>query len=218
MDTNSLIDQLVGDLRPSHWYDRPMLQSTALLIGLAFAALALLISLNRPDTVLTVSRPMELGQLVIGIITTGLASRAAFSCCLPVRSRVPAVLAVVGGVMWLAFSLSEVWFASPTQGWLPSDFRPALPCVGILLACAISTGTAFILMLRAGYPMAWCRAAVFSAIALALLADSMLRLILFHPAFNAPEIVTEQVGALIALTAILLGAGQKLFEVPRHRV
>jgi hypothetical protein len=207
MNTDDLVQKLAHDLEPAVPLRRPAARASAWFAGAALYVAALAIGMGfvngYPDGVGVAFWAVQLAA----IVTSLLASAAAFSSVIPGLSSRSYSLAVAAATLWLVLlaatsTVDADWsaVASAMHEWW---------CVGFIVAGGAPLLVVLARMLRRGAPLNPATTAAFAALSVAALANVGACISLPHP--NSAITLAWHGGVIAAATMGAAACGRLLF-------
>jgi hypothetical protein len=163
MNTNELIQSLSRDLAPVEPLWRPGRRAVAWLIAAAVYVVALTVLLAKSGAPLELVSPRVWIPHLAAIAACLLASWAAFASVIPGHSRLPAILAAVGTVVWIATVVVASQWHSDVATIVAARHEAA--CVAVIVLGGAPLLVAMAVLLRRGAPFTPVTTAAFAALA-----------------------------------------------------
>jgi hypothetical protein len=169
MDTNVLIERLARDLAPVRPLWRPAKRAAAWMLGAAAYVAALTVLLASQGPGVELADPRVWLPHLAALVTSSLASWAAFSSVVPGRSKRAVAWVALGALVWIAtLSVASRWhsgvaaIAAAHHEW---------GCVGVILLGGAPLIAVLAVLLRRGAALAPGTTAACAALAVGALAN-----------------------------------------------
>ncbi|ACR32745.1 NrsF family protein [Burkholderia glumae] len=201
MDTHTLIDALVADLRPVRRLSPPALRLLGWLV-VSVPAVAAIVALEgvRSDITAQLAEPSFLIEQVTTVATALVAGWAALAGCIPGTARWKLWLPVAPLSVWIASLGHQCWSEWILVGASGMSLRPDWMCLPNIAVIGALPAIAIVIAIRRGArldatPVLW------GSLAAAALADAALRLI--HAEDAALMVIVWQFGSVALFTTAL---------------
>lgn len=205
-DTGTVIERLVGDLRPIDPLRSPVRRTlTWLAIALPFVAAIVVAFGLRPDLGIKVTDPRYIVEQAAALATALLAAWAAFSMTVPGCSRSRIWLPLVPLAIWIGVVTEGCVEDFYRRGWAGMPFQADWLCLPIIALVGSWPAIVMVVMLRRGAPLHPHRTVAMGALASAGLANVALRL--FHAQDVSLTVLVWQVGTALSLAWLGSRAG-----------
>ncbi|TAM08549.1 MAG: DUF1109 domain-containing protein [Paraburkholderia sp.] len=201
MDTYTLIDALVADLRPVRRLFPPTLRLLGWL-AVSIPAVAAVVALQgvRSDLAIRLTEPTFLIEQVTTMATALVAGWAALGGCIPGTARWKLWTPVVPLSAWILSLGHQCWSEWIGVGAAGMLFRPDWMCLPNIASIGTLPAIAIVIAIRRGAgltsaPVLW------GSLAAAALANAGLRL--FHAEDAALMVIVWQFGSVVFFTSVL---------------
>lgn len=202
MNTDELIDALVGDLKPV----RPLRPPAWRLIGwlavsVPVMALIVVAMRLRPDIGAKLADPVFLTQELASLATALVAGWAALVTCVPGEPRWKLWAPVAPLALWIATLGRQCWDEWVRLGVSGMEFHSDLMCLPAIAMTGAVPALAIVFAIRRGARLRARYAVLWGSLAAAALANVGLRL--FHREDAALMVIVWQFGSVLLFTAVL---------------
>lgn len=201
MDTHTLIDALVADLRPVRRLSPPTLRLLGWL-AVSIPAVAAVVALQgiRSDLAVRFAEPTFLTEQVATVATALVAGWAALAGCVPGTVRWKLWAPVLPLSAWIVSLGHQCWSEWVRVGAAGMSLRPDWMCLPDIAVIGALPAIAIVIAIRRGAclnsaPVLW------GSLAAAALANAGLRL--FHVEDAALMVIVWQFGSVALFTAVL---------------
>lgn len=201
MDTNSLIDALVADLKPVRRLLPPVWRLLAwLAVSVPAAAVAVAMARTRPDLAAKFAEPTYIAEQVAAVVTALVAGWAALVGCVPGAPRWKLRAPAIPLIFWMLSLGRQCWDEWVLFGASGMEFRSDWMCLPSIALTGAIPALAIVIAIRRGgrlgsAPVLW------GSLAAAALANVALRL--FHAEDAALMVIVWQFGSVALFTMIL---------------
>lgn len=212
MKTDDLTRNLARDLEPVVPLRRPAARAARWVVAAGLYVVLLAAGMSMVNGFAAGAGAAFWAAQIGAVVTSVLASAAAFSSVVPGASNRPALLALVAAALWVAAlalpSAAADWSAlsSATHEWW---------CVAFIVGGGAPLLAALALLLRRGAPLRPATTAALAALSVAALANVGACIALPHA--NNAITVTWHGGVIVAATAAAAVCGRLLFSWRRVR-
>jgi hypothetical protein len=169
MNTDELIERLSREVPPVHPLWRPGWRAVAWLCAAAAYVVVLTVLLARSATPIELASPRVWLPHLVAIAAGLLASWASFASVIPGHSRLPAILAGIGTLIWIAAVVAASQWHSDIA--TIASARHELACVGVIVLGGLPLLLAMGAMLRRGAAFQPATTAAFAALAVGILTN-----------------------------------------------